>query len=94
MAAPQQPLTFTDVFDDDDEAGDIKEAPTIHHIRANSSIMQLKKILVANRGEIPIRIFRTAHELSLHTVAVYRYLFNLPKRELPIMRPKANNYQL
>lgn len=28
---------------------------------------------VANRGEIPIRIFRTAHELSLHTVAVYSY---------------------
>ena len=49
MAAPQQPLTFTDVFDDDEEAGDIKEAPTIHHIRANSSIMQLKKIL----GESP-----------------------------------------
>lgn len=28
---------------------------------------------VANRGEIPIRIFRTAHELSLHTVAVYSH---------------------
>lgn len=39
---PQQPLTFTDVFDDDDE---VKEAPTVHHIRANSSIMQVKKIL-------------------------------------------------
>ncbi|KAJ3493862.1 hypothetical protein NLG97_g4464 [Lecanicillium saksenae] len=35
--------------------------------------MQLKKILVANRGEIPIRIFRTAHELSLHTIAVFSY---------------------
>jgi pyruvate carboxylase len=31
------------------------------------------RITVANRGEIPIRIFRTAHELSLHTVAVYSH---------------------
>ncbi|KAL6939292.1 pyruvate carboxylase [Hanseniaspora osmophila] len=31
------------------------------------------KILVANRGEIPIRIFRTAHELSLKTVAIYSH---------------------
>ena len=47
---------------------------TVHQrLRANSSIMQLKKILVANRGEIPIRIFRTAHELSLQTVAVFSY---------------------
>ena len=30
-------------------------------------------ISVANRGEIPIRIFRTAHELSLQTVAVFSY---------------------
>ncbi|KAI0540710.1 pyruvate carboxylase [Xylaria digitata] len=50
-----------------------KPAKTAHHIRANSSIMHLNKILVANRGEIPIRIFRTAHELSLHTVAVFSY---------------------
>ena len=49
---------------------------TVHRLRANSSITQLKevkKILVANRGEIPIRIFRTAHELSLQTVAVFSY---------------------
>lgn len=35
--------------------------------------MHFKKILVANRGEIPIRIFRTAHELSLQTVAVFSH---------------------
>lgn len=72
MAAPQQPLTFNDVFEDED-VDEPKAANTVHHIRANSSIMQMKKILVANRGEIPIRIFRTAHELSLHTIAVFSY---------------------
>ncbi|KAL1972351.1 hypothetical protein VTN31DRAFT_6765 [Thermomyces dupontii] len=50
------------------------QSHSVHHrLRANSTIMQFKKILVANRGEIPIRIFRTAHELSLQTVAVYSY---------------------
>ncbi|KAL2147746.1 hypothetical protein VTI28DRAFT_7098 [Corynascus sepedonium] len=56
------------------EEGDApKEAQTVHRIRANSTIMKVNKILVANRGEIPIRIFRTAHELSLHTIAVFSY---------------------
>jgi len=44
-----------------------------NRLRANTSIMEMKKIMVANRGEIPIRIFRTAHELSLHTVAIYSH---------------------
>lgn len=63
--------TYGEVFEDGHP--DTKQQQTVHRIRANSSIMQLKKILVANRGEIPIRIFRTAHELSLQTVAVFSY---------------------
>ncbi|KAK4982567.1 pyruvate carboxylase [Elasticomyces elasticus] len=58
-------------------------------LRANSSIMQLKKILVANRGEIPIRIFRTAHELSLHTVAVFSH-----EDRLSMHRQKADEAYL
>lgn len=42
--AAEPALTFNDVFDDDD-LEEPKEAPTVHHIRANSSIMQVKKIL-------------------------------------------------
>jgi len=61
---------YAEVFDE----GHDPRAHGVHQrIRANSSIMHLNKILVANRGEIPIRIFRTAHELSLHTVAVFSY---------------------
>ena len=33
----------------------------------------IKKILVANRGEIAIRVFRAASELNIKTVAIYTY---------------------
>ena len=33
--------------------------------------MPIKKILVANRSEIAIRVFRAANELGLKTVAAY-----------------------
>ncbi|RBQ92621.1 hypothetical protein VDGD_20401 [Verticillium dahliae] len=56
----QTAVTFSDVFDDSD--GDAPKGQSIHHIRANSSIMQLKKILVANRGEIPIRVRRSTDQ--------------------------------
>src|SRR5215208_6642717 len=32
---------------------------------------QFKKLLVANRSEIAIRVFRSAHELGIRTVAIY-----------------------
>ena len=34
---------------------------------------EIKKLLVANRGEISIRIFRAASELNIKTVAIYSY---------------------
>lgn len=46
----------------------------INQMRRESTVLgPMNKILVANRGEIPIRIFRTAHELSMQTVAIYSH---------------------
>src|SRR5207302_9310746 len=33
----------------------------------------IKRLLVANRSEIAIRVFRSAHELGIHTVAIYAH---------------------
>lgn len=35
--------------------------------------MSIQKLLVANRGEIAIRVFRAAVELEIKTVAIYTY---------------------
>ena len=31
----------------------------------------MKKLLIANRGEIALRIMRTAHEMGIKTVAIF-----------------------
>ncbi|PKX93031.1 putative pyruvate carboxylase [Aspergillus novofumigatus IBT 16806] len=67
---PEEAVDDTEFINDHHE----HHRDSVHRrLRANSAIMQFQKILVANRGEIPIRIFRTAHELSLQTVAIYSY---------------------
>ena len=39
--------------------------------RETVAVKPFKRILVANRGEIAIRIFRACHDLSMNTVAIY-----------------------
>ncbi|KAF3481630.1 pyruvate carboxylase [Arthroderma uncinatum] len=101
MAPPPVPIPDVNVAAIREDAIEEEDVMEDHHpsnfqdsvhsrLRANSSIMQFQKILVANRGEIPIRIFRTAHELSLQTVAIFSY-----EDRLSMHRQKADEaYQI
>ncbi|KAJ1957060.1 pyruvate carboxylase, partial [Dipsacomyces acuminosporus] len=62
------------------------------HLKQTSAVVSKKfhKILIANRGEIAMRIMRTAHELGLKTVAIYAY-----EDRLSMHRYKADeSYQI
>src|SRR5438445_13558643 len=38
-----------------------------------SAIRPIRKLMVANRSEIAIRVFRSTHELGIRTVAIYAH---------------------
>ncbi|CDS06225.1 Putative Pyruvate carboxylase [Lichtheimia ramosa] len=64
---------------------------SVETIRRSSEVMgNLRKLMVVNRGEIAIRVFRTAHELSMRTVAIFSY-----EDRLSMHRYKADeSYQI
>ncbi|KAI7900914.1 pyruvate carboxylase [Cokeromyces recurvatus] len=70
-------------------------SPTREHsvetIRRNSEVMgNLRKLMVVNRGEIALRVFRTAHELSMRSVAIFSH-----EDRLSMHRYKADeSYQI
>src|SRR5438093_10140759 len=49
------------------------EAALAPSIPLKPPLGRIKKILVANRSEIAIRVFRSAHELGIRTVAIYAH---------------------
>src|ERR1700733_718257 len=47
--------------------------PPSSNSAADSPRRSIQKLMVANRSEIAIRVFRSAHELGIRTVAIYSH---------------------
>ena len=48
-----------------------KRFPSIKHPKEQPEFRKINKLLVANRGEIAIRVFRACTESNIRTVAIY-----------------------
>ncbi|QDU44729.1 2-oxoglutarate carboxylase small subunit [Symmachiella dynata] len=51
----------------------IRTIPFHLYCEYSSKMTEIKRLLAANRSEIAIRIFRSAHELDIQTVAIYSH---------------------
>lgn len=60
----------------------LKQAPDIDEVKKN----QIRKLLVANRGEIACRIMRTAKNMDIHSVGVYSDADKLSKHVKMVSR--------
>ena len=66
--------TARDAWQADPRAGDAAHqarAPSAEKTRKHAALVTIARLLIANRGEIAVRVIRTAQEMGIHTIAIY-----------------------